>query len=282
MKIYEVIAKIKAYHRGIDRNGNPIDEKTTRDQILYGNPNQECTKIVTSCWATTEVIRKAKEMGANLIITHEALFWNHGDHTDWLKDNAVFQKKKQLLDEGGIVVWRDHDYIHSGIPQKDGSYKDGIWYGVMKTLGWEKYLVGNPMKPMNFILPEIKAHVLAKQMAETLNLNAIRIIGDPDTLVKKVWFVEHVIGNNNEQIKRVDEEEIDLLIPLELIDFTLSEYIRDAQMNGIPKAIFALGHFNAEEYGMKYMVEYLNEAIGETIPAVFIQSGDMYTYVTRN
>ena len=124
MKIYEVISKIKAYHKGLDRNGNPIDEKTTRDKILYGNPDQECTKIVTTCWATTDVIRKAQKIGANLIICHEALFWNHGDHTDWLSDNSVFKKKKQLLDESGIVVWRDHDYIHSGIPMKDGTYTD--------------------------------------------------------------------------------------------------------------------------------------------------------------
>lgn len=282
MKIYEVIAKIKAYHKGIDRNGNPIDESVTRDKILYGNPDQECRKIVTSCWATTDVIKKAQEIGANLIITHEALFWNHGDHTDWLENNAVFKKKKQLLDESGIVVWRDHDYIHSGIPMEDGTYKDGIWYGVMKALGWEEYLIGNPQRPMNYLLPEIKAYDLALQMAESLNMNAIRIIGDPNTPVKKVWFIEHILGNNNEQIKRVDEEGIDLMIPLECIDFTLSEYVRDSQMNGMPKAIFALGHFNAEEYGMKYMTEYLKDALGEDIPAVFIQSGDMYTYAVRS
>ena len=37
MKISEVIQKMKKYHRGIAQ-GKPIDDATTRDQILYGNP----------------------------------------------------------------------------------------------------------------------------------------------------------------------------------------------------------------------------------------------------
>lgn len=140
MKINEVIQKMKKYHRGIAQ-GKPIDDATTRDQILYGNPDQECTGIVTTCYASVDVIRKASACGANLIISHEALFWNHGDHTDWLEEarNKTFLEKKRLLDETGIVVWRDHDYIHSGIPM-NGGYVDGIFHGVMVTLGWEKYL----------------------------------------------------------------------------------------------------------------------------------------------
>ena len=134
MKISEVIQKMKQYHRGTVR-GEPIDEATTRDQILYGNPDQECTGIVTTCYASVDVIRKAHASGANLIISHEALFWNHGDHTDWLEaaQNKTFLAKKQLLEETGMVVWRDHDYIHSGVPM-NGGYVDGIFHGVMVTL----------------------------------------------------------------------------------------------------------------------------------------------------
>ena len=71
MKISEVI---KAYSRGIDMDGNVIDEKKTRDQVLYGETEKECTGIVTTCFASVDVIRKAHELGANLIIPHEALF----------------------------------------------------------------------------------------------------------------------------------------------------------------------------------------------------------------
>lgn len=53
---------------------------------------------------------------------------------------------------------------------------------------------------------------------------------------------------------------------MELIDFTVSEYIRDSAMLGMPKAILAVGHFNTEEPGMEYMVHYIPEALSEAIP----------------
>ena len=89
MKISEAIAKIKAYHKGTGFNGEPINEEKTRDKVLFGSPDQELKGIVTTCYASVEVIQKAIDVGANLIISHEALFWNHGDHTDWLQDNKT-------------------------------------------------------------------------------------------------------------------------------------------------------------------------------------------------
>ena len=83
MQISQMIENIKKYHKGY----GTIDEATTRDQILYGDANQECTGVVTTCWASVDVIRFAIEKGANFIIWHDALFWNHGDHTDWLEES---------------------------------------------------------------------------------------------------------------------------------------------------------------------------------------------------
>ena len=151
MKIYEVIEKIKNYSRGIGMDGKPIDDKKTRDQVLYGTTDRECTGIVTTCFASVEVIRKAHELGANLIIPHEALFWNHGDHQEWLQkdENSVYYRKKELLDTYGITVWRNHDYIHSGLPDGNGGWYDGIFKGFLHETGLDKYYVmkiGNPVK----------------------------------------------------------------------------------------------------------------------------------------
>ena len=104
MQIQKVIDKLKAYHKG-EWEGKQIDEETTRDKVLYGNPYQECTGIVTTCWATIDVIKKAALQGANLIIAHEALFWNHGDHTDWLQEEE--NKRCDIVrftTYGGIMI----------------------------------------------------------------------------------------------------------------------------------------------------------------------------------
>lgn len=281
MKISEVIEKMKKYHKGITQDGTPIDEATTRDKILYGNPDQECSGIVTTCWASADVIEKAHQLGANLIICHEALFWNRGDHTDWLLEekNKTFMKKKALLDQYNLVVWRDHDYIHSGIPYQ-GKWVDGIFTGVMKELGWEDYLICDPSKPMLFEFPEATtAEAIARLWIDRFGLNGMKLVGKKDTPVKKVWICGHIMGGNNDSISKIDQENIDLAIALELIDYTTSEYIRDSGMLGYPKAILAMGHFNNEEPGMKYMVNYIPEALNEDIPCHYVQSGDMYEFI---
>lgn len=278
MKIDETIAKIKKYHKGTV-NGHPINEETTRDKVLYGNADQECKGIVTTCYASADVIFEAAKLGANLIISHEALFWNHGDHTDWLADNKVFQAKKKLLDDTGIVVWRDHDYIHSGIPLEDGSYTDGIFYGVMKILGWEDYLDDDIARPLTYRFPKRTVSDLAKELITKNNLNGMRITGDQNALIEKVRIISHVIGfDDNAITKSIEEDNIDAVISMEITDFTVSEYIRDSAMLNRPRAAINMGHFNTEEPGMKYMVEYLPKVVGD-IPVHFVQSGDAYSFV---
>ena len=280
MKIIEVVEKVKKYHKG-SVNGQPIDETKTRDKILYGDASQECTGIVTTCYASSDVIKVAHERGANLIIVHEALFWNHGDHQEWLADNKVFQAKKKLLDDTKIVVWRDHDYIHSGIPLADGSYIDGIFYGLMKVLGWQEYLVDEGFRPMTFSFPQRTVASIAQELIEKTNLNGLRITGDPKTIVGKLKVVSHIIGQaDNDMLKMIESEDIDAIITLEITDYTVSEYIRDSAMLGRPRAAINMGHFNTEEPGMEYMIEYLPQIVGD-IPVSYVQSGDAYNFIVK-
>ena len=283
MKISEVIESIKKYTKGTSPfNSQPINDEESRDQVLYGNIDKECTGIVTTCFASADVLKEAQRLGANLVIPHEALFWNHGDHTDWLSDNKVFQKKKELLDDADITVWRCHDYIHSGIPAGYHTYSDGIFYGFMKVMDWEKYCTGSAERPMNYEFPqEITASSLAEEIIEKTGLNGMRIVGDPDTPVKKLLIAEHVMGHrDNQKIEKIDAEDIDAILTLELIDYTVNEYIRDSAMLGRKRAILAMGHFNAEEPGMRYMATWLKELVKD-IPVTFVQSGDVFSYITK-
>ena len=58
--------------------------KGTVDTFKTGDPTREVTGIVTTFLASYEVIQKAVELGANLIITHEPTFNHHLDEVDWL------------------------------------------------------------------------------------------------------------------------------------------------------------------------------------------------------
>lgn len=284
MKIKQVIENIKKYHQGVYQ-GKMIEEATTRDQILFGKEfiYQECKSIATCIWASVDVINEAIKNNVNLIIAHEALFYNHGDHQEWLIDtnNRTYKEKTNLLKEHNIVVWRCHDYIHSGIPM-NGTFVDGIFYGVAHKLGWVDYIRGDVSKPLCFEIPKMNVVDLVNHLETTLNLNGVRIYGDTEATLSKVSVARHIFGDANEMIELMDKDEIDCYLSMELVDFTLSEYVIDSAMLNHHKSIISMGHFNLEEYGMEYMLQYLDVAIGEHIPSLFITAGDMYHYHVNN
>ncbi len=287
MLISEAIQHVKDYCVGIDSfTGKPIDEATTRDKVLYGDTAQECTGIVTCIWPTVDIIRKARELGANCIISHEAIFWNHGDHQDVVGGTVAFAAKKELLDEWGGAVWRCHDYIHSRVPiDTDGALADGIFYGLADKLGWLDYRVGDdPGFCLNYEIPETDATDLARELVQKLELNGTRITGDPHARVRRVRIPMHVTGeakSDTHEINATDAGGDDCLMTMEFIDFTTCEYIRDAGMLGQNKCAITIGHFNLEEPGMEYMVRWLPAALGrDDIPATFVRMEDTYRYVT--
>ena len=282
MLISEVIQSVKDYCKG-SWMGMKIDDTKTRDKVLYGDTDKECTGIVTTIYASVNVIEKAHELGANLIIAHEALLWNRGDHREWLEEsqNKTYLAKKKLMDDYGITVWRFHDYIHSGIPHKDG-YIDGIFYGLAKETGWDDAIISEDISGAVYLECEATTpRKVAKLIKEKWNLTGMKCIGNMDAKVTKILVCGHVMegGDSNTLIKRIDQEDINLLLPLELIDFTLTEYIKDSGELGYDRAILAPGHFNLEEPGMKYMEKWIDDALKEHIPTTFVQAGDMYTFL---
>lgn len=285
MKNIEVIQNIKEIYQGKFFMGKEIDDQNTRDQILYGQSflDNDCTGIVTTIWASVDIIEKAHELGANLIVCHEALFWNHGDHQEWLEQEKIdtYLRKRELLDRYQITVWRNHDYAHSGIGI-DGTDVDAIFYGFAIVLGWENYIIGDKSLPLLFEIPETTAEDLSRYLIDKLNLNGVRLIGNKQTTIKKVKIPFHIFGDANEDITQIDKEEIDAILPLEMVDYSLAEYIKDASLLGKNKVAILMGHFNIEEPGMAYMAEYIKKYLKYGIPVYYIQAGDTYDYYTKD
>lgn len=278
MKISEVIERISKYHP-------PIDESHTSDVVKFGDPEQECTGVVTTVYASVEVIRKAAELGANLIICHEPLFYSDADDQEWLKGYPVYEAKAALLAEHGIVVWRDHDRIHGGSPKREREHMDLVFYSIMQELGWVEYCIGFDKKPLLYEIPETTVRELAAELTTKLGLTGARIVGNSEAKVKKVFLCEHINGAkwggrepDREAIKEIAEGDYDVMIPFEIIDWTLSEYIRDAAQLGKNKAIIEMGHFNVEEIAMKHMLAWLPELLEGKVPVNFVQSGDSFSY----
>ena len=280
MLISEVIDKIVA-SSGDVMMGEKIDPPTTRDIVIHGSTGKECTGIVTTCFASVDVIREAARRGANLIVSHESIFWNHM-HNEPLADWPTFKEKAALLDEYGITVWRYHDHIHAGIPVgPDGALRDGIFYGLAVELGWEDYLVPDQLSCMDYVIPATPVREVAEHVVRCAGVTGCRIIGDADAPVSRIRVPYHLFGNEDlPAIRALEFDGIDCYIAMECVDFTASEYVRDASQLGHPRAIVNLGHFNGEEPGMKFIVGWLTDLFEGALPVSFVQSGDVFTFVT--
>lgn len=282
MLICEAIEKIKNFSGGKDALGHPINPVTTHDQILFGDAGKPLTGIVTCIWPDVGVIRKAKELGYNLIITHENMFYNDDVRPVWLESNRIFREKEALIQDWGGVIWRDHDFIHSKVPIDNGQMTDGICYAMAEKLGWLDYVTGDRSLPTTFDIPATRAKDLAAYIAEKFDLNGTRLIGDADATVKKVRLAMHLIGQYDDGITfATDRDDVDCLLTMELTDYTTSEYIRDAAALGHGKCMIAIGHFNLEQPGMAYMTTWLPQAVGTDVPVTFVSTGDTYQYITR-
>lgn len=246
------------------------------DGFKAGNPQDNCTGIVTTCVLSPEVIRKAAQLGCNLIVVHEPTFFTHDDDTDWLKGNAVYEQIIQMLSENSMAVWRNHDHMHAARP-------DEIMAGVLQELGWTQYVQEtNYGFRTQVTIPEITLHELAQYLKTRLNLQTGRIVGDPDARVSRIAFCGHIFPswNDEERIptQLLSRDDVDVLIPGEIIDWTVVPYVRDAAQLGMSKALIHVGHFNLEEPGMRYLAQKIAKLVPE-LPVHYVPASDPYFFV---
>lgn len=221
--------------------------KETVDTIKSGDGGQEVKGIVTTMFATVDVITKAASLGANFIIAHEPTFYNHRDETAWLENDQVFQYKSNLLKKHNIVVWRFHDYWHTHKP-------DGVQMGVLTRLGWEKHF--NPENPRMVVLPSITLGNLITHAKKSLGIRQVRFIGDPNQKCTRIALLPGAAGGRS-HIMLLQNEKPDVLIVGEVSEWETAEYIRDAQSMKLPMSLIVLGHSESEEPGMSWLVNWL-------------------------
>lgn len=241
--------------------------KQTVDTIKAGRADQVVTGIVTTSFATEDVITKAIALRANFIIAHEPTFYSHTDETGSLADNRVYTHKRQLLDSNNIAVWRFHDYWHSHRP-------DGVLMGVLTALNWQKYY--DEKNPHIITLPATSLGNINAHLKKALGITRLKVIGDPSSLCRRIALMPGAAGGTA-QINLVEKQKPDLLIVGEVHEWETAEYIRDGRFKRNGTALSVLGHAVSEEAGMQWLVQWLIPKV-PGIKVTHIPSKDPFTY----
>jgi len=264
-EVTEVILKL---------NGGRKFEKTC-DQLIEGNWEYEVSGVATTFMATVDVIRRAAAMGCNLIITHEPTYFTGLDSIDWVKADPIYQRKKALIDDNRISIWRYHDHMHSGIA-------DLIYAGLLKDLGWTNYLNTEFPLPHCYTIPTTTVSALVKFFKKTLGMKVIQVIGNPKMKCSRVGILvgggSLGLGHEEMPAKLMNDQKLDVIVCGEITEWTLCAYVRDAAALGLKKAMIIVGHERSEEPGMKELANQLQPLL-KGIPVHFADAGEPFIYL---
>lgn len=238
--IQEVIDKIIK-----NMTGTPLGN--TVDVIKQGNPEQLVTGITLTFLGTLDILQHAVDRGHNFIISHEPVFYDHLDKTEWLQDHPVYQAKRDFIEEHNLVIWRCHDYIHRMKP-------DGIIEGMVDAFDWAQYQ--DDKNPILFNLPHTDVSHIIDHIKEKFNVPAVKLVGDPKMACSKVALMVGAPGGVSQMNVTRDLDPY-VLICGEISEWMTNIYFQDAVTMGQRKALIVMGHQPSEEAGMAWMAEWL-------------------------
>lgn len=237
---------------------SPANREKTGDGLVLGDGEREVHTVAVTIIATPEVIRRARAIGADMILTHEPTFplSEEGD--------PVTAAKRALCEEVGLPIVRLHDHMHF-------TEVDKINLGVLSRLALPGDFDGQKTLTLHTPMP---ADALTRHICERLSLRHPRYIGKGELPVRTLSLLFGAWGDARIR-SELSRPEVDLVIIGEGCEYGICEYARDAVELGAPKGLLILGHMGSEKAGMEYLADVINQTM-EDVRAVYLDAGEVY------
>lgn len=238
----------------------------TCDCIKAGNADAQVNKVAVAMFPTHDVVKEAVRFGAELLVVHEPMYYNHWDTEI---PNEIAQIKEKYITDSGLTIFRFHDHAHARA-------NDLIFEGEMKLLGLKGHIVAHSYAHTSFVMDEpMTALELAKLAEEKLDTKHVRIAGCVDKPGTRISCSFGAAGNVAKEL-----ENNDFYICGEISEWCDGELVRDYAQFGFNKALIVLTHEVSERAGMILLTQELQEKYPD-INFKYIESGALYTYTDQ-
>ena len=246
----------------------------TADTFKAGDPATVVTGIATTSLATIDVMRRAVQAGANMIITSGPTFYSRADlptppagrgrASAPPSPDPVFVAKNEFIKTNKLVVWRFSDHWRLRTPNP-------FTTGLMDALEWTKYRATGD--PLTVTVPSITLDRLVEDVNRKLKARGgMRVVGQGRMRVRTIGFLP---GSAPIQMTLNLLPQVDALIAGEIREWESSEYARDTVSEGLPRALILLGRTLSEDPGMRACAQWL-ETIVPDVRCRWMPAGDPY------
>jgi len=238
MKISEIISVLEKFAPP------ELAEEWDNVGLMLGDANCECTGVMLALDLTHDVTDQAVKGGCNLIVTHHPFIFRPLKKIDFCE--AKGREIKALI-ENGITVYS----MHTNLDKAERGINTALC-GLLGGSDVELDGVGAV-----FTVKRTTLGAFAKHVARTLNDKSVRITGNPDAPIERVYVVS---GSGGSEYHRA-RECADVLLTGDLKHHT---YV-DAAEDGFPLVEYS--HFASEIISQNILEEALKGADVKIIKA---------------
>lgn len=253
------------------KDGAYAVEKTC-DTVKHGDPQKEIHRLAIAMVPTVDVLKAAQEWGADMLVVHEPLYY---DHMDTVKDtpSPVVAAKKALVEQSDMVIFRYHDFMHR-------RPVDMIDAGELYYLGLTGETKRDEATGTDIFTCDtpLTAVELAELFEKKLGVKHVRIAGARDI---KSTRIAPMFGAPSSKADLFANEDIEILIAGEICEWKFAEYARDAAALGMNKSVIAVGHVGGERDGMRFLYEKMKAEL-PSLEIKYLETDEVYTYTDSN
>ena len=249
-------------------SGQKWDPNPTDDRIIAGDLDIPVTGIATCFLATLDVLARARAVGLNYIVPHEATFYERYDdlaESVLPDDDPVIRHKMRFLADNGMVIQRMHSHAHS----RPG---DAIIVGLFQRLGWDRYRKPDRDGLPWVELPPASGMEVGRYIKRQMGRRTLRMFGDPLRTISTVSISVGMPGENV-QIKQL-ELGADAVFLGEVREPEVLGYAQDLAASR-PVTVFLVGHTN-EDAGMGVVAAWL-QTVFQALPVTWLPLTDPYS-----
>jgi hypothetical protein len=240
--------------------GSAWNPASYRDTFKMGDPNTIVNGVASCFMSTFDVIRRAQAKGLNFVISHEPTMWTDPDLLPPVQNDPLFKLKLEFVNDNKMIVWRTHDSLHRMRPEPMITAEN-------RALGWDQFTQSGDAKSYEFS-PAIELQDLVAQYAEKAPTGSVRVICDPNLMVKSATQCGHSCAQNVEGL-----EKFDATLSIEAREWETAEYGRDLVAAGAKKAMLICSHESGEENMMHWFPEWFKQQF-PAIHIEFVPTGD--------